>query len=156
MNPLERNLGAVFYFHRARREGEMAGLVDHGIDIFVCLNADIQTANKPSRIPILGRLQKEHDQWFYILNTDGRLPGSADLTDYPGIKESTIRLPANREGLVKVEHALKALTNRCSIVDIRLTPRVIVEKPTKKNPYGVIEEGVILFRIKTHAEPHRH
>jgi hypothetical protein len=154
VNPLERNLVAAFYFSGGEKE-EMAGLVDHGIDIFQCLNADIQTANKPSRIPIFGRLQKEHDQWFYILNSDGRLPRSADLTDYPDIKESSIRLPANRDGLVKIEHALKALANQCSIVDIRLTPRVIVEKPTKKNPNGVIEEGVILFRIKTHSEPHR-
>jgi len=77
------------------------------------------------------------------------MPRSLDLTAYPGIRESTIHLPANPEGLLKVERALTALTEKCSIEDIRLTPDITVRKPTRQNPVPDIEKGVILFRIKT-------
>jgi len=117
--------------------------------------ADIESAKKQSKIPFLDKLQKVHEQWFYVLDANGRIPSSFSPSDYPGIKESAIRLPATQDSLVTIEHVFMTLRHKCSVINLERTRDVTVTIKEDGHKKPEIVKGVIIFRIKTHTEPRK-
>jgi hypothetical protein len=144
VNPLKRNLEAVFIF-RAERRKEMTSLVqssslctlgDDELSLSDRIRLDIEHAQRPQLF------RKEREQWFFILDAGADLPEELTQREYRDIHPSAAQLPATTESLVKLEHVFRVLNNNCrfGIPEIR----------------DCTKEGVIFYSIETRTEPRRH
>ena len=128
VNPLKRNLEAVFIF-RAERRKIMRPLVqsvsasisgNEAFELREGILKDIAFAQRKSRLPLVNKIVKRRIERFYVQEADAKRPDELKEWQFRDIKRSAIHLPPNLDTLNKIKHAFEENTARCNFTDLEI------------------------------------
>ena len=128
VNPLKRNLEAVFIF-RAERRIIMRPLVqnvsepisgDETFELCEGVLTDIAFAQRKSKVPLVNNIAKRRIQRFYVLEADAPRPVLLNEWQFRDFKRSAIHLPAIDTTLIRIKRIFEENAEKCAFKDLEI------------------------------------